>query len=465
LVAFLLAFVLGSLGVAWATGSFRNRFSEGAAALAGEEAPSKAGESNDGSGAPASATPAKPVFHQLKVTTHPDGARVRITGPGGFQRSATTPFVEKLPEGLLTITLTAPGHNRLTERVDLTSRRTLDLYLDPSGLLLHELARFKVGPAPKQVEFTPDGKQLWVTDLGGDGVEVYDVATQEQLDDVRLGNKESVEVIFNGDGSKAYVTQMTTASVFEVDTATHKVLRNMPTKGVWSKGMVLSPDESTLFVSNWVSDDVSEIDLATGEVRRILKTVDTPRGLYVSPDGARLFVAGFGTGDLERFDLATGESKILLHTGGALRHFAGDAPHGLLYVDDMATDEVFVVDMQTERVRKLADTDNTPNTISLSPDGKVLYVSNRGRNNPVSYYLPGPEWGSVLAFDAATGKELDAIVGGNQTTGLDISPDGTLLAYSDFLDNAVSIFQIPSYQVLAAGDGGRSVAHLADLEK
>jgi hypothetical protein len=33
------------------------------------------------------------------------------------------------------------------------------------------------------------------------------------------------------------------------------------------------------------------------------------------------------------------------------------------------------------------------NTMDLSPDGKVLYVSNRGENNPRSCYIPGPEWG------------------------------------------------------------------------
>ena len=46
----------------------------------------------------------------------------------------------------------------------------------------------------------------------------------------------------------------------------------------------------------------------------------------------------------------------------------------------------------------------------------MLYVSNRGRNGS-NYYLPGPEWGSVLAIDTRTGRILDAIVGGNQPTG------------------------------------------------
>jgi DNA-binding beta-propeller fold protein YncE len=147
-----------------------------------------------------------------------------------------------------------------------------------------------------------------------------------------------------------------------------------------------------------------------------------------------------------------------------MRHLTADPARGRLYADDMGTDEVFVVDTRTSRVRKLADTNSTPNTIDLSPDGRVLYVSNRGRNGS-NYYLPGPEWGSVLAVDTDTGRILDAIVGGNQPTGLDVSPDGRTLAYSDFLDDRMTLYSIPPYTTLAAGNGGRARVHLADLPK
>jgi DNA-binding beta-propeller fold protein YncE len=175
-------------------------------------------------------------------------------------------------------------------------------------------------------------------------------------------------------------------------------------------------------------------------------------------------VAGFEDGELQRIELAGGKAKTLLRTGGAMRHLVGDADGERLYADDMGTDQAFAVDLASERVRKLARTDHVPNTIDLSPDGRVLYVSNRGRNGP-SYYLPGPEWGSVLAIDTASGKVLDAIVGGNQTTGLDVSADGHLLAFSDFLDNRVHLYAVPPHGTLAAGGGGRAAAHRAELAK
>ena len=122
----------------------------------------------------------------------------------------------------------------------------------------------------------------------------------------------------------------------------------------------------------------------------------TPRGLYCTEDGKRLYVAGFKNGELQRIDLATGESTIV-YDADTLRHFVADETRGLLYVDDLILNQVFVVDLATEKTTKLVDTDQHPNTIDLSPDGRVLFVSDRGKDfSETNYYVPGPEWGDVL---------------------------------------------------------------------
>ncbi len=342
--------------------------------------------------------------------------------------------------------------------------RVVELWLDPAGQQHHKLREIATGSKPKQVAFSPDGRELWVILLAGQGVEIFNATTRQRLAEIDLGAHGAVEVVFSEDGSTAYVSQMETASVFEIDRKTYSVRRRLPTGGTWSKAMALAPGGTSLYVSNWSSNNVSEIDLISGQVRRLIKMVATPRGLYPTPDGRRLFVAGFGKGEIARIDLTNGSSETLLATGGAMRHLAGDPQRGLLYAADLGRDEVYVVDLNTEQVRKLADTNSQPNTIDLSADGQVLYVSNRGANGK-SYYLPGPEWGSVLAIDTTTGVLLDAIVGGNQTTGLDVSPDGRFLAFSDFLDDRVQVFEVPPYEALAAAGGGRGTTHLSDLRK
>ena len=404
-----------------------------------------------------------PPTHDLTIDVEPVPASLTVTDATGRAYVGPAPFTGRVA-GAVELVVEAPGYE--TETISLGAGDTsVTPWLDKSGQVLDKLIEFESGPAPKQVAFRPGRDELWVTLLAGRGFEVYDAASGEQITAVDLPEAGSVEVIFNRAGSLAYISQMETASVYEVDADTKEVLRRMSTGGVWTKVMVLSPDERTLWASNWVSDDVSEIDLTTGEVRRKLRTVRTPRGLYVTPDGAKLYVAGFAAGELQVFDLDTGEGTVLHRTGGAMRHLVGSPDGSIVYASEMALDTIATIDTVTDEVTTLAIVDRLPNTIDVSPDGRLLFVSNRGRNNSETYYLPGPEWGTVVVIDTATGDYLDAIVGGNQTTGLDVSPDGEFLAYSDFLDDRIVVYRIPAYEELRDGGGGRWGVHAAEKVK
>ncbi len=363
----------------------------------------------------------------------------------------------KLPAGRMDMTVTAPGFQRVSRSV--VAGRVMTARLDPVGQLHRHRWDARTGSNPKQVAFTPDGKELWVPLLGSRGVDVFRSSDGSKLTTVQLGNKHgAVEVIFNKAGTRAYVSQMQTASVFEVDTVSKRVLRHFFTNGNWTKVLALSPDESTLFAANWVSNDVSVISLSTGRLVRRISTVRTPRGLAFDATGGRLFVAGFDGGEIQRITLATPMApdikKTIFRTGGAMRHLAVDYSLNRLYADDMGTGLTYVMDMDTEQMKTLAPVDSHPNTIDLNPSGRFLYVSNRGANNAKGYNIPGPEWGSVVVIDTKTGALVDAIIGGNQTTGLDVSDDGRFVAFTDFLDNRLAVYEIPLPEVLEAGKGG-----------
>ena len=405
---------------------------------------------------------------KLSIQTVTAGAAVTIRLQDGTDVSGVAPFSREVPGGLVTVSVSKDGYNTATKDVALTGDQSVKLWLDPQGQIYQSLVRFKCGKQPKQVLFTPDGKELWVAILGGgkSGLEAYDPVTGKQLASVYLGGHEGTELTMTKDGKTIFVSQMATSTIWEVDRATRKVVRHFPSGGSYTKILLLSRDEKLLYASNWKSNDVSEIDVATGKVLRVIPVVTTPRGLYITPDSKWMYVSGFGKGELQKIDLATGEGTVLLKTGGSMRHMAADERKGLLYVGEFTENEIYVVDLATDKITKLAPTDQRPNTIDLSPDGKVLYVSDRGKDNPTTGYLTkGPEWGSVLAIDTSTGKLLDAIVGGNQCTGLDVSPDGKLLAFSDFLDYVIRVYRIPDYSTLLAGNGGRAATHLKDIVK
>ena len=323
-------------------------------------------------------------------------------------------------------------------------------------------------PSGKAATFAADGKEIWVTLLlnKARGVSIFDSADGKKIKDIDLSGGGGVELVFSRDGKYAYVSQLETAKIFEIEVTSKKVLRSFDTNSSWTKFLEISADNKTIFASNWIGNDVSEINLETGKLVRKLKTVATPRGLYATRDGNTLYVAGFDKGEIEKIDLKTGIGKVIYKTGGAMRHIVADEERGVLYVSDMAKNIIFQVSLVDDEVKEFAKTDNNPNTIVLSPDKKILFVSCRGRNfSADNYYVPGPEWGSVLLFDTSNGKMLDAIVGGNQPTALAVSPDGKTLVFSDFLDAKLEVYAVPSYEALKLANGGRSGEYKQHLKK
>jgi DNA-binding beta-propeller fold protein YncE len=341
-------------------------------------------------------------------------------------------------------------------------------FKDLAGQLVRHILNINSAPSVKALAFSPDGSELWATLLMNTkrGVSVFDATTRQKKADIDLGHAGGVEIVFSRDGTKAYVSQMETAKIFTIDVASKKVVNATSTKSSWTKVLELSPDGATLYASNWLGDSVSEIDLVRGRVKRKIKTVATPRGLYATRDGKYLYIAGFDKGELQKINLSTGKGKVLYKSGGAMRHIVADETKGVLYVSDMGKNIIWQVKLSDDSVKKFVSTDNLPNTIALSPDKKILYVSCRGKNfSSDNYYVPGPEWGTVLLFDTASGKLLDAIIGGNQPTGLAVSPDGAKLAFSDFLDAQIEMFSVPPYSALLQGNGGRGVTYKQEIKK
>jgi len=391
--------------------------------------------------------------------------------PSGAPVSGTGSTTREFLPGKFQVQVTANGCQPYKRDLTLDpgGAAVFTAWLDPSGQIVHKLAVFDTVPAPKGVAITPDNKEVWVTALVTQpSIGIYDPVTGKLIDGMNLGKDGGVEVIFNKSGTRAYVSQMQSASVFEIDVKARKVLRQLKTNSVWTKVIELSPDEKTLYAANWVGNDVSQFDLKTGKLVRNMPTVETPRGLYPTEDGKRLFVAGFGEksfiGRLAVIDLASGKSRTFMtEKKGAMRHIVGDEKTGRLYTSDMGRSVVWVTDMKTLSTKLLTNVDSHPNTIALSPDGKLLYVSCRGANNPQGYNLKGPEWGTILIFDALTGKPFDAIIAGNQATALALSDDGKILIGSDFLDNKARSYEIPPYETFAQGDGGLYPKHTSLL--
>jgi DNA-binding beta-propeller fold protein YncE len=348
--------------------------------------------------------------------------------------------VERPGGAVVTIDWTVTGPGRYTFRP-----QTAPSALSPVGV-------FECGTQPKQVLFSPDSREVFITLLDGKGFQQLDLSTRtirtiEPAEYASLVGFVEAIIIPRGNEQRLLVSQMTTARLHELRLTPNggtEYLRSFKTGGVWPKVIAWLPGQDVLAVSNWLSNDVTILDYESAHVLHTLGGLNVPRGLAFSPDGTALVVASFGGGFLAEYDTSSWERTRTLQrpAGAALRHVVASRDGAFYFVSDMGRNEVMQVDRTTFEVVHVYPTGPNPNTVDLSLDARLLAVSCRGPNNPLDYTLRSPAAGSVLIFDTSTGTLLATIEAGFQPTGLDISPDDRLLAFSNFQDASVEVYSL-----------------------
>jgi len=305
---------------------------------------------------------------------------------------------------------------------------------------------YETGRQPKSAYFSPDGQRLFVPLLAQHGIDVFRVNGGYLQYERRLtvpGSNAAgfVEAMCDERRRELWVSNMedNRVHIYDLDTLEYK--QSVSTGGVLSKVIVQSPDGSITVVSNWVSMNISVFNSDTKELLRRIPVGGIPRGMTFSPDGSTLYAAIYDTALVAVIDMAQNRvvTRYRLYDGdGANRHII--YRDGRLYVSDMLRGTVNIMDAQTGRLIRSARIGLNINTIILSPCGRYVFASSRGRNNPADYTIPGPDFGAVYILDAETLAVRERIWGRNQPTGLAISPDGRMLVFTDFLDANLELY-------------------------
>ena len=326
--------------------------------------------------------------------------------------------------------------------------KVFELKLERMETTLEYLDIFVTGSQPKSVEFSPNGEYLAVALLNGQGVEIYSLGDMQlyrrlKPPDEWSEKKGFVETSFFKTRNELWVSQMTTGQIHVFDTANWKYKRSFDCGGSWPKVIALTKNEDTAYISNWKSKDISIIDTEDYKVKGTISVNGIPRGITVSPDQKFLYVSNFTSGDINKIDIG---KKIVVKNidlgDGALRHIVISEEEKKLYVSDMYHGTVSVLNLKTDTVERSFYAGSNINTIKLSVDGEKLFISSRGHNSENGYLEKGPEFGKIFVYDTRLKRVTDWTWGGNQPTGLAISPDGFMLAFTDFLDHQIEIYRL-----------------------
>jgi len=329
----------------------------------------------------------------------PDGTTVFVVNPDSNSVSAvTTRTDEKAGE-------TAVGEDPRSlalgpegRRLYVTSQGAATLtVLDPERLAV--LATIPVGAEPYGVVADPRGHLVYVASSATATIEVVDVRLRQIIARIPVAAKPKGLAI-SADGARLYVTHFLSGDVSVIDLVRRTTLQvigtgsdsNMvqkialhPTNGrAYLPHIRSNATNRSLLFDTTVFPVVSAIDLASGQhlprERLDLATVDRPMNLpfdlAFSPDGQRLYVANLGSGDVSVIDLATRRPVAHLDVGDGPRAIVVTSDGRKAYVANSLSDDVSVIDLTSHREIKRIPVTRSPLTAEVKR-GKLLFFSSR----------------------------------------------------------------------------------------
>jgi YVTN family beta-propeller protein len=197
--------------------------------------------------------------------------------------------------------------------------------VDVKRLIIDQV--IKVGPVPKYVATTPDGRYVLVTNWCGYNLSVVDRQTAREVRRIPLGPYPR-GIAVSPDSHTAYIAVMGTSNVAAIDLRTFAVSW-MYGIGSGPRHLVISPDGHYLYATLNGAGSIAKIDLTTRTVVGRVSTGVNPRSMAISGDGRALYVVNYGSDTVSKLRAS---DLSLLQTIATLHH-----PIGITYDSDSAT--------------------------------------------------------------------------------------------------------------------------------
>lgn len=241
-----------------------------------------------------------------------------------------------------------------------------------------------------------------------------------------------------------------------LDAATGRALAKEPVKKSWL-GLALSPDGSRVYLAGAGGRNVLvyrlEGDRFTAEEPISLrgaadapKADATPSGLAVSADGRSLWAARILLNDVVRVDLG---SRTLAASApvGVHPYRPMLSPDGkLVAVSNWGDASVSLLDAATGRAVATVKTADHPSDLLFTPDGRTLFVAQSNRNLVAAVDVAS---GSVvrqisvaLGPDGPGTPSAEALPDGSTPNALALAPDGRTLFVANADDDAVAVVDV-----------------------
>ena len=307
-----------------------------------------------------------------------------------------------------------------------------------------------IGDSFVGVDFSPTGDRIYVGGNTNNNVAIFSRAADGTFaadSSISIPSSAPSGLRVSHDGSKLYVALNTAHQLAVIDTATRTVVARVAV-GIHPYTTVISADGSKVYVSNWGGRVPGPTDVTDGMFPIV---VDPRTGI---PNNGTVSVLDTASNTVVK-NIAVG-----LHPCGMALAPAGD----LLYVTNANSDTVSVIDTASDTVtdtlhvgvmgpEQLPVLGSSPNAVTVSPDGRTLFVANASQNavavvelrrhradGPVGF-IPTGWYPTAVALDS-TGRQLYVASGYGFGSIAPTPPDRPGRSYTDRA-GVVSILDVP----------------------
>jgi YVTN family beta-propeller protein len=136
----------------------------------------------------------------------------------------------------------------------------------------------KVGKGPEGFDVSPDGKEVWAANSHDGTVSIIDIAKKSEVQNINVSTRSSNRLKFTPDGKFVFVSDLGGRELVVLDAVARKEAKRIALGG-GAAGILMQPDGSRAYVAVGSENGVTVIDLKTLEKAGHIETGPGPDGL------------------------------------------------------------------------------------------------------------------------------------------------------------------------------------------
>lgn len=229
-------------------------------------------------------------------------------------------------------------------------------------------------------------------------------------------------------------------------------IESFPDENIWDGGpnmlyVAVTPDGKKVLSTSPSNNTVYVFNATNGKQLAIIPVGKAPKGVKITPDGGFAYVSNQGSAEVSVIDIKRLEVVDSIKVG--------DGPHNARFTRDGKTAYVTlqggagiaVIDTKKRKMVRVIPVPGItgPHNLDLSKDEKTAYVRDFVHH--------------VAVLDLKSGVVKKVIKVGNGHGGIDVSPDGNVIATAAIGDDFISVIDKDTLQVknIKVGNGPHGI--------